>query len=205
MVAYYYDRVWQSWTTDSTAASTNTITVDPAWQSWTVTTSVTYNATDVTWRRWNALPAYQLRGDRWERTTVRANVPAPTPEGQAAAQAEIDAMNAERRARADESIAAVARAEAILRENLTPTQRRALDRWGGFKVIAGSGKTYRIDRGQSGNVKELGRSRVGAARVVASYCIHPTGLPTADVMLAQKLLLEANEPEFLRIANRTAA
>jgi hypothetical protein len=61
-------------------------------------------------------------------------------------------------------------------------------------------KVYRIEYGYAGNVKLLGND----GQPVKRYCIHADyRLPYEDQMLAQKMLLEANEPEFLRIANMT--
>jgi hypothetical protein len=39
--------------------------------------------------------------------------------------------------------------------------------------------------------------------IVGRYCIHPRDVPAPDAMLAQKLWLENNEAEFLRVANFT--
>ncbi len=65
---------------------------------------------------------------------------------------------------------------------------------------------YRIDYGYQGNVKLVGPD----GQPIRSYCIHSRvndedgrRLPNEDHMIAQKLLLEANESEFLRIANET--
>jgi hypothetical protein len=52
----------------------------------------------------------------------------------------------------------------------------------------------------AGNVKLLGNDGLPVKR----YCIHADSrLPYEDQMLAQKMLLEANEAEFLRVANMT--
>lgn len=61
----------------------------------------------------------------------------------------------------------------------------------------GSSRTYRIRRGVAGNVSLLGPD----GRAVKSFCAHPDGVPSPDVMLSQKLMLETNEDMFLRIAN----
>ncbi len=97
------------------------------------------------------------------------------------------------------------RAEALLRENLSPEQlvdyrrRREFDV---VKVKFGSPpRRYRITRGWAGNVFLVGDD--GA--MVAKFCIHPVEeIPFADNMLAQKLMLELDEEQFLRVANRTA-
>ena len=38
---------------------------------------------------------------------------------------------------------------------------------------------------------------------MVSYCIHTYGVPREDELLGFKLLLEANEEEFLKTANAT--
>jgi hypothetical protein len=88
----------------------------------------------------------------------------------------------------------------LLRENLTSAQRDELDTFGHFHVVGGAtGRRYRIHRGYSMNVEQLGPndSRAGV------LCFFPQGsLPIGDVMLAQKLALETFESETLSIANR---
>jgi hypothetical protein len=47
--------------------------------------------------------------------------------------------------------------------------------------------------------------RIDRDKPVERLCIYASGdVPEEDSMIAQKLLLEANEAEFLRVANRTA-
>jgi hypothetical protein len=61
-----------------------------------------------------------------------------------------------------------------------------------------SGKKYRINRGRSANVDVLDEN----GKVVRSLCAHPRdGVPDADTMLSQALMLKHDEPGFLRIAN----
>ncbi len=92
-----------------------------------------------------------------------------------------------------------ARAESLLLSALTPDQTKDFRKTSEFTVISKDGKrTYRITYGIAGNVILIEKGKP-----VARYCIHPTGIPTEDVMLAQKLMLETDEESFLRIANRT--
>jgi hypothetical protein len=61
-------------------------------------------------------------------------------------------------------------------------------------------RRYLVKYGVQGNVELLN----DAGQSVAKFCIHPEeSVPTPDVMLAQKLLLEADEQQFLKIANKT--
>lgn len=92
------------------------------------------------------------------------------------------------------------KAKRLLESCLTPEQRDQLARCGWFKVRVGE-RTYRIKNSPPSNVELLGDD----GHPVKRYCIAPAEplgrLPFGDVMLAQKLLLEADESEFLSIAN----
>jgi hypothetical protein len=96
------------------------------------------------------------------------------------------------------------KAKKLLEECLTPVQKRAFRRWGVIPVVAKSGKFYRIETGRQGNIVEMEKRKA-----VARYCVHPGRdprggiVPTFDVMLAQKLLIETDEKRFLKLANKT--
>lgn len=173
--------VWNYWTTSGTSS---TITTYPAWDNWV--TQGTYQV-------------YQVSSSPWVYTDPR------TPE-----QIEWDRLEAERqadewRAKADamaaEKAAAAARAQVLLEENLSEEQRKQLADNNWFEVVTPKAK-YRIRRGWAGNVDRIGDD----GRAHDRYCIHPSEeVPHEDNMLAQKLLLEADEDTFLRIANRSPA
>jgi len=96
------------------------------------------------------------------------------------------------------------RANELLLAHLTPEQRETVKRHGWFVVKGGKSKNrYRIStRGVAGNVELL----TDADRAVFRYCCHlEHGFPSADHHLAQKLMLEHDENDFLRLANRSAA
>jgi len=91
------------------------------------------------------------------------------------------------------------RARRLLHGNLTPQQRRELKRKGYFHVWGSKGNVYRIASLFPFNVRLVGcakRSRI-------YFCLEAEDpeVPVEDVMLAQKLLLESDEGEFLRTAN----
>lgn len=88
------------------------------------------------------------------------------------------------------------RARNLLRRCLSPGQRHDFDRRRAFTVQGASGRLYRIGHGSSVNVEALG----AAGEVEYRLCAGPAGLPIPAVMLAQKLMLESQEAEFLRIA-----
>lgn len=90
------------------------------------------------------------------------------------------------------------RAEELLLMVLGDKQKKQYLELGYFETIIND-KTYRINKGRSGNVQLIEK---GLAK--AKYCIHPTEfLPDQDTMLAQYLMLKSNEDAFLKTANRT--
>jgi hypothetical protein len=84
----------------------------------------------------------------------------------------------------------------LLVQCLTPEQRAEFERLDAFTVRGRSGRRYRITYGSIANIEVLGTSGMGGRRL----CAGPTGVPVPAVMLAQKLMLETQESEFLRIA-----
>jgi hypothetical protein len=91
-----------------------------------------------------------------------------------------------------------ARGFALLKDWLSPEQLAQYNANGYFDVIGcHSGKRYRIRHGTSMNVYEMddyGRLRLG-------WCFVPKdALVAGDVMLAQKIALEANERAALTVA-----
>lgn len=94
----------------------------------------------------------------------------------------------------------------LLKEWLTPAQRKQFGQHNYFDVIGSETKTrYRI-RGGNGpyNVAELKKGHP-----VVCLCFVPLvdyrTLALGDTLLAQKIMLEHDEPEALRIANRTTS
>lgn len=95
------------------------------------------------------------------------------------------------------------RAARLLREVLSPEQAEELTREGRFHLDVlskdGSRRRYRINRGRSRNVQQV---EPGSGRVIKTLCAHPVAaVPDEDTMLAQKLMLETAEDDFLRMAN----
>lgn len=170
----YNAGIWQAWVNNTYSAAT--ITTGSAssiiWQSW-----VEYDDTIGQ----EARRAHRVVSEE-ERARWRAR------------ELELEAQAAQLRAK---RIAADARAEELLKLVLNPQQRDELARNNRFHVRVGA-RRYRVDRGQHGNVKLLDDQD----RVLESYCIQPKGgLPDADAMAAQVLLLETDEATFLRVAN----
>lgn len=115
------------------------------------------------------------------------------------AQAKIRA-DYEVRMRAEEELRKIAtsKAELLLRRVLSKEQILELDEKGYFHVWSKDGLKYRIRRGTSHNVKRVD-PLTGEEK--QSYCIYPKiSVPVPDIMLAQKLLLEADPETFLKTA-----
>ncbi len=86
----------------------------------------------------------------------------------------------------------------LLLDNLEENQVEIFKKTGCFVVTGQSGKKYKINKGRVRNVEELREDGTSERRM----CFHPELLvPDYDTMLAQKLMLELNEPEARRIAN----
>lgn len=192
---------WTAWngvyTLQLTTASASTTGTGDSWILWnnlyvTGTASAASGTASDPWNIWNRLYAPSV--------IVRATPP-PETAAQREAREVRQRLTAEiERQRKEKEVAAKAKAEKLLVEHLSAAQRDQLVKHGYFDVEVG-GEVYRIKRGYAGNVELLDAAK---QRGVERFCIHPTEhVPDADAMLGQKLLLEANEDEFRRIANKT--
>lgn len=85
------------------------------------------------------------------------------------------------------------RAQDLLIECLSPSQKEEYISFQCFTVISPSGKPYKIYNSKSYNVESGG----------IAYCAGPRDeVPIGDMMLSQKLILENDEERFLTIANK---
>lgn len=126
-----------------------------------------------------------------------------SPDAHARAQAIIrrQARNreeSERRERHATKQAAEGRAEQLLLSVLTTDQQDQYRRLGAFNVVTQGGNTYRIRKGKQQNIALVDSRGV----VREELCAHMSdiSLPTCDHMVAQKLMLEADETAFRRVA-----
>jgi len=181
--------VWQAWNQDITTSSTSTVSINPF-----ITTSndlVTFTGSSAAstlqiWSSWNHAPHV------WQQMS---------PEDRAAHEAR-ERQYTEQRAQAEvERKEAQDKAERLLLSCLTAEQRMTWRTRKCFYVTTRSGRRYRLDSGSyQGNVKFVGPDDT----VLSSFCIHLRhDIPICDHLLAQKLMLEADEPTFMRIANET--
>ena len=92
------------------------------------------------------------------------------------------------------------RSRELLLRCLTPGQRAEFEVTRGFTVRGQSGRLYRIAYGTTANVEVLSAD----GELEYRLCAGPTDVPTTSAMLAQKLMLERREAEFLRVAVRHA-
>jgi hypothetical protein len=175
--------VWTSWTTSGTTNLTTACsTVNTIWLTWTEAGTTSSGITS------NVAPGRY--------------VDARTPDQRAADEARYaQQLEQETRRLADANAkhqAASERARTLLLSMLEVHQREQLQRDKFFEVIARHSKRrYRIRQGTHGNVRLLDAQ----GREVTRYCGQPSGVPTEDCMLAQKLQIEHDEEAFLRAAN----
>lgn len=114
--------------------------------------------------------------------------------------AELRARAAEQRRIAE---AASQRAEQLLLSHLTPEQRRTFEQNKWFVVEGGKSKRkYRIRNSGSlvANIDVLDGDKV--AHRLCGHVNSRASVPLADHLLAQKVMLELAEDDFLRLANR---
>ncbi len=103
--------------------------------------------------------------------------------------------------RTQSAAAATAKADNLLKAMLNKEQRTQYEREQTFEVRSqGSRRRYQLTHGWAGNVFLLDER----GRRIEKLCIHPViEMPVADNLIAQKLLLEADEETFRRTANIT--
>ena len=179
---------WAGWnnyyTVTNGTSSSSTDATTGAWWAW--------NGTWSTWTAWTEPITLQSQTFQYQPREL-------TAEERAAETERLRAAAEAARVRQEEARLAVEKAEALLRAHLDDEQQATLDREQAFLVSVKSGRKYKVKRGQRGNVREMDDQ----GQEVRSFCIHPDDVPDQDAMLAQKLLLEHDEPAFRRIANVT--
>lgn len=163
------------------------------WLTWTDATTTTAGTTMNTWNFWTA----DGTGDTWS-FWIDSTVLTTTGYFSGGAVIEPTAEQREQeRCRREDARQARERARQLLLDALTAKQRREFEADGCFHVVTKNGtRRYRLAPGSS---PQRVRGEDGRRY---SYCIHPVhSYPAEDVVLAHKLLLEADEERFLQIAN----
>jgi len=193
------NQVWTAWLGYDFGTSTSTTTTPLLYASGTTT------ASNLVWASagWQN-PSHQ-------HAMVRHAAQAATPEQLAATEArraqlaiEAAAAKAKQAERDAFRAASKQRARNLLSNFLTPAQKAMLSTKNFFEVTVhgkdGVDRRYRVEQGYAGNVKLLD----AAGNPVKRFCIHgDSRIPEEDNMLMQKMLLEANEEDFVKIANKT--
>ena len=138
---------------------------------------------------------------------LQIQVPSFTEEQKAQRDREVkEAQRIMRRTRAKYRLASM-KADKLLLRHLSSEQAKDLKSYGFFKLYVqkdGVTKTYCIRRGTHQNI-DLVEEKGNKIIVVQTLCAGPAHrVPAGDAMLAQKLLLETDETQFLQIANKFA-
>jgi hypothetical protein len=108
------------------------------------------------------------------------------------------AWERERKIAAEQRRVAIGKADKLLESVLSHVQREQLRKDEAFLVRGQSGKVYRVRKGRGINVDEIA---LETGDVVRTLCAYPgINVPDGDTMAAQKLMLEADEADFLAIA-----
>ncbi len=195
-----------SYATDQIVYGCGSVTASAtAWVNWNQYGTWTTASALYAWVEWNGIYTSASSSNQ----TIIAGqllVNQITPEQLAAQQREFEArlargILAEKEATA-RRVQAVGRARALLDSLLSAPQRKTLQEQKFFDLEVqardGAKKVYRIRQGRSGNVDLLGAD----GKPIRRYCAHPDlFVPDEDTMLAQKLMLETAEEQFLRTAN----
>lgn len=174
-----------------TSSSSSSTTIWPEWN--TAYQPVTYITNQATWENWVVVcnDGYSTRTQPRQLTEEE--------------RAEREARVAEgRRLQAEAAAAAKAaseRALTLLLSALDEEQAAEYTEHQRFHVTATSGRRYCIKHGRQHNVFLVDAD----GRAVREYCGHVgESVPNEDNILAQKLLLEADEEAFIRVANARA-
>jgi len=193
------NNTWATYTTDcGTASTAYWVYANQTAATNSITMPWIMDTTGGTFTTMQAIPYGQplIPGPRMRRLQEQLAAPAvlhrpPDPEA-------VERERLERLLREE----ARERSRALLLQHLTEEQRAMLTNRGWFIVEGGRSRTrYRIRASSAaGNVDVLGQLPDHVLHRLCAHC--DLSLPLADQLLAQKLMLEASEDEFLRIANR---
>lgn len=172
------------------------------WAGWNATTTSYGNTAGAVWWNWTGTSATMTTLELYIESVP---IPQLTEEERQRQREAEERAATERRQRQEaerlEREAAVARAKELLLAHLNEEQKRELRTERRFTVISADGeRVYRIKQGRAQNVELIAPD----GRVLERYCAHPVEMvPDEDTMLAQKLMLEADEEAFICVANVT--
>jgi len=182
-------------------AGTNCVTCNNVWQSWnqqtyTIGTGTTIATTNTVWYAWNDEYAQYATQQQ-----VRAQLgqvieyqPSLSVEEIREAQRQLEASQ---RAAQEQRETAEAKARELLLDHLSPAQRANFE---AHRLFIVEGKKANYQLGYNAAPRRIDRA---TGKHTHTYCIHCSGVPKDDELLAFKLLLEADEELFLKTANAT--
>lgn len=199
MVGNYYSSTWDNWATSGTSTATST------WRGcsnsdyyYTLTTS-----SNTVWVQRNDATGSTISDNQtwtnWQYNYVTQPVRERTTEERQRDEEERIRLAELAKEKAEQAKIAEEKALQLLLENLTENQAEIFKMTGAIPVVCPSGRKYKIKKGTSRNIIELGEKD----ETKAFLCFHPCdyAIPVHDVMLAQKLMLEVCEEDARRIAN----
>jgi hypothetical protein len=183
---------WYTWVSDGTT-STGANTVWNGWVASSATSTGVTTTSNEIWCTWNDESSTQYVA------RTRAYIPPPETELQKQARLEREAAwKQQEEERKRKEAEALQRAEDLLMLQLSEKQRSDWKKHKAFDVISQSGKRFRIRNERSMNVDEYDANN----KMVARHCIvSQTHVPAPDQYVMQKLMLEHQEADFMRIAN----
>jgi hypothetical protein len=178
---------WAYWVYDVYSTASTSSTVSQVWNNWTsdIGTS-SYTTTDYTYTIW-----VQGVYDNLEQKTISAEERKRNEEAAERARKEREKLEIERKERER-------KAYLFLMLCLNNSQKQQLEKNNYFELEVAGGRRYRINKGQCRNIQELDKD----GKKVRTLCFHPKdNLHDYDAMAIQKLALEADEAEALKVAN----
>jgi hypothetical protein len=171
------------------------------WSTWTGTSTASATTTyaDVTWNEWQPATEQPQPVQMPQRSYQQAyqGVYAPPPMSAQDIERALEAGCQEVLARKAAKKKAEKKAEKLLLESLNKEQKKHWKERQEFVVLSQSGRKFRIVAGRTKNVHEIDEH----GNRLTDFCIVANDVPVPDQLLAQKLLLEHAEAEFLRLAN----
>jgi hypothetical protein len=159
-------------------------------------TTVTQIPNETVWVQWNQ-QYYQGLGNLGNQLQQENQVA-----GVGVLYTETEEVRQQRQKHLEQVEEASKKARTLLVRHLSKPQQEQLEVQGAFELEVND-RLYRVRPGA--RVERINKK---TRRIESYFCIHPEShhrLPAYDVALSQKLLLEANEREFLSIANETRA
>jgi hypothetical protein len=193
--------IWPYWCGQQTAITTSpcgNLSNNTIWMQW-VDSGTCNNTTGGYYAVQNAMAQQAML--QAQQNQYALPLPQLTEEERALAEERHAAAQKARQERAAAREAAEKVAMELLREHLSPVQRKALDKFGWFLVEGGmSKKTYRIEaKHYAGNIHEMEKSKP-----VTRLCVHASSeIPLGDQLLTQALSLQFDEEHIVAKANKT--